>query len=138
MRRVGIFLLAVIALVAMAGPVSAQPKVTITGFVDNMTTWTNNMSNVDNNYARTNDKEWYSRTRVRPDITAEVGTTKFVLGLELDEAWGQTGNNGAVGSLGGTTVGANSVTVPASPGSFPQRAGSTAGWQLNTDTQGAL
>src|SRR5436853_6159496 len=83
MRRVGIFLLAVIALVAMAGPVSAQPKVTITGFVDNMTTWTNNMSNVDNNYARTNDKEWYSRTRVRPDITAEVGTTKFVLGLEL-------------------------------------------------------
>ena len=29
MRRVGIFLLAVIALVAMAGPVSAQPTVTI-------------------------------------------------------------------------------------------------------------
>ena len=133
MRRVGIFLLAVIALVAMAGPVSAQPKVTITGFVDNMTTWTNNMSNVDNNYARTNDKEWYSRTRVRPDITAEVGTTKFVLGLELDETWGQTGNAGAVGSLGGTATGAAGTQ-----GSFPQRSGATAGWMLNTDTQGAL
>ena len=56
------------ALFAMAGPVSAQPKVTITGFVDNITTYTRNMSNVENNYARTRDIEWYSRTRVRPDI----------------------------------------------------------------------
>ena len=51
MRRVGIFLLAVIALVAMAGPVSAQPKVTITGFVDNITSWDKNMSVADINPA---------------------------------------------------------------------------------------
>jgi len=128
--------LAVIALVAMAGPVSAQPKVTISGFVDTMTTYTRNVSNVDNNYGRASDKEWYSRVRVRPDITAEVGTTKFVLGLELDEVFGQTGGAGAVGSVGNTVTALN--TGAGGVGSFPQRAGATAGWQLNTDTQGAL
>jgi hypothetical protein len=133
MRRAGIFLLVVIAVVAMTGPVSAQPKVTISGFVDTMTTYTKNVSNVDNNFARSSDTEWYSRVRVRPDITAEVGTTKFVLGMEIDEVFGQTGNAGAVGSLGGTATGAAGTQ-----GSFPQRSGSTAGWQLNTDTAGAI
>jgi hypothetical protein len=117
MRRVGIFLLAVIALVAMAGPVSAQPKVTITGFVDNISTYTHNISTVDNNFARNGDKEWYTRTRVRPDITAEVGTTKFVLGLEIDAAWGQTGNT--------------DVTAP-------NRFGTTHSWDLNTDAVGVI
>src|SRR5581483_958820 len=92
MRRVGVLLLAVIALIAMTGPVSAQPKVTITGFVDNVTSWDKNMSVADINPARAKDVEWYARTRVRPDITAEVGTTKFVLGLEIDTTWGQTAN----------------------------------------------
>jgi hypothetical protein len=125
--------LVAIALVAMVGPVSAQPKVTITGFVDNVTSWTNNMSVVDINPARTGDKEWYARTRVRPDITAEVGTTKFVLGLEIDETWGQTGNAGKIGSCGGTATGAAGTQC-----SFPQRSGATAGWDLNTDTQGVI
>ena len=120
MKRVGILLLAVIALVAMTGPVSAQPKVTITGFVDNMTTWNHNISTVDSNYARSGDTEWYARTRVRPDITAEVGTTKFVLGLEIDAAWGQTGaaDNGMANGGSGATG---------------QRFGTTQGWDLNTD-----
>ena len=117
MRRVGILLLVVIALVAMTGPVSAQPKVTITGLVDNVSSITNNMSVVDINPARTGDKEWYARTRVRPDITAEVGTTKFVLGLEIDTAWGQTG--------------ATDVTAP-------NRAGASSSWDLNTDTIGVI
>jgi hypothetical protein len=117
MRRVGVFLLAVIALVAMVGPVSAQPKVTITGLVDNITTWTHNISTVDQNFARNNDKEWYTRTRVRPDITAEVGTTKFVLGLEIDSTWGQTG---------------------AADNAAPNRFGTTSSWDLNTDTQGVI
>jgi hypothetical protein len=133
MRRAGIFLLAFIAVVAMTGPVSAQPKVTISGFVDTMTTYTRNVSNVDNNFTRSSDTEWYSRIRVRPDITAEVGTTKFVLGMEIDEVFGQTGNSGAGTSLGGTATGAAGTQ-----GSFPQRFGSSAGWQLNTDTMGVI
>ena len=117
MRRVAVFLLAAIALVAMVGPASAQPKVTITGFVDNVTSWTHNMSVVDINPARNSDKEWYARTRVRPDITAEVGTTKFVLGLEIDTAWGQTSNNGDNPIAGGVN-----------------RSGASSSWDLNTDT----
>ena len=129
MRRVGISLLVLIALVAMAGPASAQPKVTITGFVDNVMSWDKNMSNADINPARSNDREWYSRTRVRPDITAEVGTTKFVLGLEIDAAWGQV-------SAQDTNVCLNAA-CPAQPG-VQQRGGSNGGWDLNTDTPGII
>jgi hypothetical protein len=129
MRRVGIFLLAVIALIAMTGPVSAQPKVTITGFVDNVSSWTNNMSIVDINPARTGDREWYARTRVRPDITAEVGTTKFVLGLEIDSIWGQTANQDTNVCLG--------AACPAAAGTA-FRSGASSGWDLNTDVQGVI
>ena len=117
MRRVGILLLAVVALIAMTGPVAAQPKVTITGLVDNVTSYTSNMSVVDINPARTGDREWYTRTRVRPDITAEVGTTKFVLGLEIDTVWGQTGATDNTG---------------------PNRSGASSSWDLNTDTLGVI
>jgi hypothetical protein len=103
----------VVALVAMTvADVTAQPKVTISGFVDNVTSYTRNMSIVDINPARFGDDEWYARTRVRPDITAEVGTTKFVLGLEMDAAWGQTGSGDVAG---------------------PNRAGASGGFDLNTD-----
>jgi len=129
MRRVGIFLLVVIALIAMTGPVSAQPKVTITGFVDNVTSYSKNMSILDVNPARTGDTEWYARTRVRPDITAEVGTTKFVLGLEIDATWGQTANQD-------TNVCLNAA-CPAAAGT-QQRNGASHGWDLNTDVQGVI
>ena len=118
MRRVGILLMVVLALVAMtAADVAAQPKVTITGLVDNVTSYTRNMSIVDINPARVGDDEWYARTRVRPDITAEVGTTKFVLGLEIDTAWGQTSNAGDNPIAGGVN-----------------RNGASSSWDLNTDT----
>jgi hypothetical protein len=121
MKRVGIALLAVIALVAMAAPASAQPKVTISGFVDNITSWSRNLSIEDSNPARNGDTEWYARTRVRPDLTAEVGTTKFVLGLEIDYTWGQVGATD--GSFGGAG---------------PQRFGTTAGADANTDLAGII
>src|SRR5881409_2119336 len=73
-----------------AGP---SPKVTINGVIDNVTSWSRNMSLADVNLTRV-DKEWYARTRARPDITGELGTTKFVLGLELDYTWGSTCPNG--------------------------------------------
>jgi len=131
MRKVGIFLLAVIALLAMTGPVSAQPKVTISGLVDNVTSWTKNMSIVDQNPARASDQEWYARTRVRPDISAEVGTTKFVLGLEIDATWGQTGSTDI-------NVCTNAGGSACSTSGQAQRFGNTHGWDLNTDAQGVI
>src|SRR5712691_1448958 len=71
---------------APAGP---TPKVTINGLVDNITSWTRNMSLRDGDLSRV-DKEWYARTRARPDIIGEIGSAKFVLGLELDYTWGST------------------------------------------------
>ena len=129
MRRSGVLVLAVLTLLAVATPVAAQPKVTITGLVDNVTSWTNNLSHTDLNMARNKDSELYARTRVRPDIVAEVGTTKFVLGLEIDAVWGQTANQD-------TSVCLNAA-CQAAVGSA-QRFGSTHGWDLNTDAQGVI
>jgi hypothetical protein len=120
MRRVGIFLLAAIALVAMVAPASAQPKVTISGFVDTLTSWNHNLNHEDSNPARNGDTEWYARSRVRPDITAEVGTTKFVLGIEIDYAFGQVGPTD--GSFGGGG----------------QKFGTNAGFDQNTDVAGIM
>ena len=145
MRRAVVFLSAAIAVVAMAGPAFAQAKVTITGLVDNVSSWSKNMSVVDANPGRSNDTEWYARTRVRPDITAEVGTTKFVLGLEIDASWGQTSQSGDTNvclqnsviacttAAGGTATGGGLVNS-----GNVTRSGATHGWDLNTDTQGVI
>jgi hypothetical protein len=114
MRRFGILVVAVLSVVALAGPSVAQPKVTITGFIDHASSWAHNGSMTDLNLARNSETEWYARTRVRPDIVAEVGTTKFVLGIEIDSVWGQTG--------------ATDVTAP-------NRFGVTSSFDLNTDLQ---
>ena len=85
---------AVVALAMLAPPVLAQapaPKVTITGLFDQVTTAGRNF--YDGNYGRDNDREWYARTRFRPDFTFEVGRTKAVLGLEIDLMYGQGGSN---------------------------------------------
>ena len=128
MMRVLAAALSVVAILGMFAPdASAQPptttKVTISGLVDNVSSYTKNMSIVDINTGRVGDDEWYARTRVRPDITAEVGTTKLVLGLEIDHTWGSTNAAG-----GDSTV--------ASGG--PQRFGTTAGMDLNTDAVGNI
>ena len=128
MRRSGILLLAVLAVLAVATPVAAQPKVTITGFMDTVSSWLNNNSISDLNLSR-KDSEWYTRTRVRPDITAEVGTTQFVLGIEIDFTYGQTANQD-------TSVCLNAA-CPAAVGTA-QRFGASAGMDLNTDVQGIL
>lgn len=110
-----------VALAMLAPPALAQqppaPKVTINGLVDMVTSWTSNLSTVDLNYDRSGEREWYARTRVRPDITGEVGTTKFVLGLEIDFTWGQTG---------------------ATDVSAPNRFGTTSSADLNTDLLGNI
>jgi hypothetical protein len=90
------------------------PKVTITGLFDQMTTAGRNF--YDGNYTRDNDREWYARTRFRPDFEFAVGRTKAVLGLEIDLMYGQGGSNdggfpgNATGSAGGFAGGTKSGT----------------------------
>jgi hypothetical protein len=98
---------------APAGP--PAPKVTITGLFDQITSAGRNF--YDGNFTRDNDREWYARTRFRPDIEFAVGRTKAVLGLEIDLMYGQGGPNdggfpgnvsGAAGGVaGGTKSGTN-------------------------------
>jgi hypothetical protein len=121
-------------LVAVAAPALAQapaapapsPRVTITGLVDMVSSWSKNMSILDVNPSRSGDTEFYARSRLRPDITAELGTTKFVLGLEIDYAWGQVAGQDTNVCLNAACAGAG------------QRFGTTVGMDLNTDTQGNL
>src|SRR6516162_5078153 len=99
MRRCVVpILLAFVILAMLAPPVFAQapagppaPKVTITGTFDQVTALGKNV--YDGNFSRDNDREWYARTRFRPDFEFAVGRTKAVLGIELDLNYGQTGSN---------------------------------------------
>jgi hypothetical protein len=90
------------------------PKVTITGLFDQITTAGRNF--YDGNYTRDNDREWYARTRFRPDFEFAVGRTKAVLGLEIDLMYGQGGSNdggfpgNATGAAGGFAGGTKSGT----------------------------
>src|SRR5262249_18446969 len=76
---------------AQAPPAAPAPKVTITGIFDQVTSLGKNV--YDGNFARDNDREWYARTRFRPDFEFAVGRTRAVLGIELDLNYGQAGSN---------------------------------------------
>jgi len=135
MRRLLILAVALVAGLGMlAPPAMAQapaPKVTITGFVDEIGTFGKNLSDYDNNYNRQKDTQATGRTRGRFDIIGEVGKAKAVLGIELDAMYGQTGNNDTFldtrNSLTGATVAGGR-----------QCAGCNAGFDLNTDTIGLV
>src|SRR5262252_9508467 len=93
-NRLVLALFAFLALLTLAPPARAQvpaPKVTITGLFDQVTSAGRNF--YDGNYSRDNDREWYARTRFRPDFEFSVGRTKAVLGIELDLMYGQGGSN---------------------------------------------
>src|SRR2546426_3452078 len=114
---------------AQTTPAGPTPKVTINGVIDNVTSWSRNMSLADVSLSRV-EKEWYARTRARPDITGELGTTKFVLGLEIDFIWGQscsaqdTFHRCAIEGLGTPLT------------TFGSHNGSTGGADINTDMPG--
>src|SRR5215469_877906 len=104
MRRVSILALAVLALVGVAPPdafaqapppgtpaAAPAPTFTITGFIDNVASFVQNMSTYDVNLNRNRDKQAYGRTRGRFDIIGQVGPAKAVFGFEIDGYWGQTG-----------------------------------------------
>src|SRR5881397_783673 len=97
-RRLVTAVFAFVILAMLAPPAFAQapggppaPKVTITGTFDQITSAGRNF--YDGNFARDNDREWYARTRFRPDFEFAVGRTKAVLGIELDLMYGQGGSN---------------------------------------------
>jgi hypothetical protein len=111
-RSVVTAVLAFVILAMLAPPVFAQapggppaPKVTITGTFDQITAAGRNV--YDGNFSRDNDREWYARTRFRPDLEFAVGRTKAVLAIELDLNYGQTGSNdgGFPGNNAGTACG---------------------------------
>src|SRR5262245_13680105 len=112
--------LALVALATLAPAVFAQPAappapvVTIVGTFDQITSAGRNF--YDGNFSRDNDREWYARTRFRPDLTFAVGRTKAVLGLEIDLMYGQGGSNDGgfpgnnSGAAGGFAGGTKSAT----------------------------
>src|SRR5215467_8674348 len=143
MRRMLVLSLALLALLGFVAPpdVFAQaaaptPKATITGFIDNVGTWTQNMSTSDSNVNRNRDKQVYGRTRGRFDIVGEVGQAKAVFGFEIDAYWGQTGFSDTTGIGSGepcfTTGTTNAVTCGTAG------TGSESSFDLNTDTQGSI
>ena len=125
-----------LALVALAGlgmavdaawaqPAAPVPQVTITGFIDTISTWSKNLA--DNRFDRSGDKEWYSRNRGRFDIVGQLGTAKAVFGFEIDSTWGTA-------SVGGQDT---SVALGTNTGGV-QHGGATSAFDINTDTQGSI
>src|SRR5437667_7754941 len=122
---------AVVALAMLAPPVLAQapaPKVTINGLFDQVTTAGRNF--YDGNFSRDNDREWYARTRFRPDFEFAVGRPRAVLGLEIDLNYGQTGSND------GGFPGNNSGTACGFVGGCKNAGSAGGGLDLNTDVAG--
>src|SRR6059036_1820642 len=115
---------AVIILAMFAPPGLAQaptPKVTISGLFDQVTSMGRNF--YDGNLARDSDREWYARTRFRPDLEFAVGRVKAVLGLEIDLQYGQSGAND--GGFPGNNTGF--------PGGPPSQGTPTGGAKVNAN-----
>src|SRR5213594_106718 len=130
---------AVIILAMFAPPGLAQtptPKVTISGLFDQVTSMGRNF--YDGNLVRDNDREWYARTRFRPDFTFEVGRVKAVLGLEIDLMYGQGGPNdgGFPGNNSGVAGGA--ISVGAGNATTGCKNNSNGCLDLNTDVGGMI
>lgn len=125
-------LMLALALVALAAPMAfAQapaPKVTINGLIDNVTSYSQNISNYNGGVFNRKDSMWYYRTRGRFDIIGEVGKAKGVLGLELDHVFGQAGSNDS------TIVNAGAAGTTAVQTGF----GTDGSFDLNTDSRGII
>jgi hypothetical protein len=139
-RRLGLVLTASALLGLAASDARAQaagtgatvPTFLITGFIDQLVTYSNNTSNYDNDLHR-KDYLFYGRTRGRFDIVGEYGKAKGVLGLELDLVYGQTGT----GNTNIATVQGGAVTAPTGAVNvWPT--GTDGSFSLNTDVRGVL
>src|SRR3989454_4869562 len=131
--------LAFVILAMLAPPGFAQapaPKVTITGLFDQITSMGRNT--YDGNLTRNSDKEWYARTRFRPDFEFAVGRVKAVLGLEIDLMYGQAGPND--GGFPGNTSGSTCGAAAGAGGSTPPggKVNTNGCLDLNTDVGGMI
>src|SRR2546425_1757090 len=144
MRRcivTAVFAFVILAMLAPPGFAQAPaPKVTITGLFDQITSMGRNT--YDGNLTRNSDKEWYARTRFRPDIEFAVGKVKAVLGLELDFQYGQSGPNdgGYPGNTSGAACGAAAGAAGGNAGSSPpgRNVNISGCLDLNTDVAGLI
>ncbi len=134
MRRPGSVVACIIAVLAvLAPPALAQapaPKVTITGLVDNVANWNDNvnMPHGDFDITRDDDDEFYGRTRGRFDFIGEVGRAKAVLGFEFDLIYGGSLRSGPVGGVTGAAVD--------NPSGRPD--GTSGGFDADNDVRNAL
>src|SRR3989449_1859728 len=137
MRRLLILAVALVAILGvLAPPALAQapaPKVTITGLIDQVGTYTKNMSQYDGNLNINRDTQLYGRTRGRFDVIGEVGKAKAVLGIEIDSYWGQTGFTDSNNGPGWQCSSVNGSCASGAVGS-----GAESSFDLNTDTQGNI
>ena len=137
MRRTLFLALVLLTAFAVAVPVAdaqtpnPNTKFTISGLIDNVGTYTRNMSAYDFNLARNNDAQMYGRTRGRFDIIGQIGKAKAVLGIEIDEYWGQTGfgDSNAAGCIAAATGAVACGT---------QGSGAESSFDIGTDTQANL
>src|SRR5437588_12582110 len=113
---------------AQAPAAPPAPKVTIVGTFDQITAAGRNF--YDGNYSRDNDREWYARTRFRPDFEFAVGRTKAGLGLAIDLMYGQGGVNdgGFPGNGTGSAGGCAGCT----------KSGTNGALDVNTDVGGMI
>jgi len=130
MKRTSLAVLMIaLALVALAAPLAyAQapaPKVTINGFIDSVTAYSQNNANYNGGVFNRGDSQWYARSRGRFDIIGEVGKAKAVFGFEIDAVYGQTGSNDSTIVNAGA---ASATAVQAQPGT-------SGSFDLNTDTR---
>ena len=133
MKRTSLAVLMIaLAIVALAAPLAfAQapaPKVTINGLIDNVTSYSQNISNFNGGIFNRGDSMWYMRTRGRFDFIGEVGKAKGVLGIELDHVFGQSGSNDS------TIVSAGAAATTAVNTGF----GTDGSFDLNTDSRGII
>jgi hypothetical protein len=133
MKRTSLAVLMIaLAILALAAPLAyAQapaPKVTISGLIDNVTSYSQNISNYNSGLFNRGDSMWYGRIRGRFDFIGEVGKAKGVLGIELDHVWGQTGSNDS------TIVNAGAASATA----VQTGVGTDGGFDLNTDSRGII
>ena len=133
MKRTSLAVLMIaLAILALAAPLAyAQapaPKVTINGLIDNVTSYSQNISNYNTGLFNRGDSMWYYRTRGRFDFIGEVGKAKGVLGIELDHVFGQAGSNDS------TIVNAGGAATTAVQTGF----GTDGSFDLNTDSRGII
>ena len=138
MKRTSLAVLMIaLALVALAAPMAfaqaPEPKVTINGLIDNLTSYSQNIANYNGTgVLNRHDSMWWGRSREVLYINGEVGKVKGVLAFEFDLAYGLTGSSESNFTNGGGATG--SAVTPAVASGL----GTDGSFALNTDVRGIL